>query len=312
MPLAFHILAHRDPPQVARLLDAIWQPENHYVIHYDRRRPRHEHAAIQMLANERTNVAIQPPRAVLWGRYSLYAAQEDGLRIALATNCQWTHWINLSGQCYPLQSASRIQELLARNSGESFVRHFAPLEGGDWADPEWRLTSRVIDSPFLEWWLRLPGIGRRLRVLFGGAHSMPRIPWIQRPLPTSFKWYGGENWVVLSRAAAEYICTAPAARTIVRALQHSGFAEESIYQSVLVNSPLQDTIRNDHLRCINWQPGVGSPAIFNSNDRSRLQAAADAGALFARKFGSRVGASTPVTRQEPVAWTHLLGMEAQC
>lgn len=39
MSLAFHLLAHKDPAQLGRLLHALWAPDSVYVIHYDRRRP---------------------------------------------------------------------------------------------------------------------------------------------------------------------------------------------------------------------------------------------------------------------------------
>jgi hypothetical protein len=293
MAVAFHLLTHRQPDQVAQLLESLWHGDNTYVLHHDRRRPRAEHAAIAGLAARfGKNVIVQKPTAVLWGRFSLYAAQHEGAKLALASNRPWTHWLNVSGQCHPLQSPARIQQILANAGDVSFVRHFRPLENGDWTNPEGRLTRRYIDSPALEWWVRLRGIGPRLRrLLFGSPHAMPFIPGVRRALPTTFTWYGGDNWVALSRAAAEYLVHSPNAAHIIGALRHSSLPEESIFQSVLMNSPLAPQVRNEHLRCINWLPGVGSPGIFKDEDFLRLKQAAADGALVARKFDPRIDAT---------------------
>jgi hypothetical protein len=284
MAVAFHLLTHRNLVQIEQLLRSIWHEDNTYVLHHDRRRPRAEHATLGALADRFPNVIIQRPTAVLWGRFSLYAAQHEGLRLALASGRAWTHWVNLSGQCQPLHRPTVIQQTLADSGDVSFVRNFRPLLEGNWPGPASRLTHRHLDSPALEWWLRLPGLGRRLRRWFGGEYALPSIPGIRLSLPTTFTWYGADNWVILSRQAGDYLIRSAEAAKIILALRHSGFPEESIFQSVIMNSPLAGQVRNDHLRCINWIPGVASPGIFRAADFSRLQTSAQEGRLFARKF----------------------------
>jgi hypothetical protein len=284
MAVAFHILAHRQPAQVSRVLAALWHPENTYVIHYDRRRPAVEHAAIRALAASRENILIQSPGAVLWGRYSLYAAQHEGLRLALQSGRQWTHWFNVSGQCFPLLRPEAIHTACREAGDVSYVRHFQPLVKGDWSNPAARLTGWHFDSPSLEHVLRLPGLGRRLRVLFGGADSIPKLPFVSRALPTGFTWYGGDNWVTLSREAADYLVSSPESARIIAALRRSALPEESIFQTVLLNSPLAPKVRNDHRRAIKWQENLGSPKTFDETDFPALAAAAAQGHWLARKF----------------------------
>ncbi len=285
MPVAFHLLTHRDPAQIRRLLRALWSPENTYVLHHDHRRPASEHAEIAEIAQEFPGLILQKPQPVLWGRYSLYAAQHEGLRLALASARPWSHWVNLSGQCYPLHSAATIAQKLAATPDASFVRHFRPLSEGDWGpQAATRLTRRYIDSPALEWWLRLPGMGRRLRRIFGGENSLPCLPGIKRSLPTDFTWFGGDNWVVLSRRDAEHLIHSPDAARQIAELRHSAFPEESICQTVVLNGPHAVSTQNTHLRSINWRDGLASPTIYHENDFPALTSAADNGALFARKF----------------------------
>lgn len=229
MAVAFHVLAHRAPQKVADLVHVLWAPENTYVIHYDGSRPRTEHATLHAAIRHFPNVIVQKSTRVLWGRFSLCAAQYEGLRLALESERPWTHWVNLSGQCFPLHSSGRIGSMLAAAGESSFVRHFRPLVEGDWPSPSDRITRRYLDWPKLEWLLRRPFIGRRLRRLFGGESALPSLPGIRVPLPTQFTWYGGDNWVILSRRAAEHLIGSPMAKAIVERLRRSGFPDESIF-----------------------------------------------------------------------------------
>jgi hypothetical protein len=283
--LAFHLLAHRCPEQVRRLLAAVWAPENTYVIHYDIRRPREEHAAIRCLAEEHANVHIQKPQAVLWGRYSLYSAQHEGLKTALAAGSEWTHWINLSGQCYPLFPIDQIERECSALADRSLVRYFDPLgTGGDWVKCSGRIRRRALDLPWLEKLIWVPGVGRNLRRVLGGVNSVPVLPFVWYSYPKDFTWYGGDNWVVLSRSAAEYLIGDPKAQRIHHRLRHTQVPEESIFQSVLINSVHGERVINSHRRCIKWIAGHGSPGLFTPDDLPLLEQAARNGAWFARKF----------------------------
>jgi Core-2/I-Branching enzyme len=290
MAVAYHLLAHRSPEQVARLVRAIWHPENTYVIHYDARRPAAEHAAIQAIATGRPNIIIQPPKPVLWGRYSLYLAQHEGLRLALASERSWSHWINVSGQCYPLIPQDRLIAELSAQPDTTLTLNFEPLKpGGWWPNAANRLTYHYIDQPWLEWWLRLPGIGRRLRkwVFRETLVPLPRLPWIRYRLPTDFVWHGGTNWCVISRKAADSVVSSPAAEKIRRSLRHSAAPDESIFQTVLLNGPFAASVRNQGHCFANWKSGnVASPSLFEPADWPRLVEAAARGDFFARKFAS--------------------------
>jgi hypothetical protein len=67
MALAFLILAHRAPTQVARLFAAMHHPEDTWVLHFDRRSPAALHALGARLAARHANVHVMAPRAILWG-----------------------------------------------------------------------------------------------------------------------------------------------------------------------------------------------------------------------------------------------------
>ena len=110
---------------------------------------------------------------------------------------------------------------------------------------------------------------------------------MRRALPKDFTWYGGDNWVVLSREAAEYLAGSVEAAKIISALKRSAFPEESIFQSAVLNSALAPKVVNDHRRKIKWKTGLASPGLFSLEDWPELEAASRQGSWFARKFASQ-------------------------
>ena len=289
MALAYCILAHKNPAQVARLLRAIWHPDNLYVLHYERRAPRAEHQALARLADEHPNVRLLPPRVVLWGRYSQVAIQLSALGCLLSDKMPWTHFINLTGQDFPLKPQTEIAGELAAAGNTSFVSYFDPFDGIHWQNAGERLARVHIDSPLLEVVLGIPGLGRRLRYLLGWNNRMPSVPLLRRKPPTAFKYVGGSNHTILSRKAASYICSDPKASKTIRWLKWTGHPDESVYQSTLLNSRFSELTVNDDRRAVFWaNAGDPSPRTLDLKDLPRLREARDSGKLFARKFDPAV------------------------
>ena len=291
MGLAYCILAHKNPAQIARLLRAIAHPDNVCVLHYDQRAPRGEHAALARIARESANVHLLPSRPVLWGRYSVVGVQIEGISRCLALGNRWSHFITLSGQDFPLKPQAQMVAELEAARANSFLSFFDPV-----AEPHWKnladRTSRVyIESTLLESLLNIPFLGRQLRRLCGWTNLMPCVPWIKREVPSWFRYMGGSNHVILSREAAAYLVSDPKARRIVQWLKHSGIPDESLFQSVLLNSPLAASVVNDDRRAIFWEtPGAPSPVTFTGAHLPWLHQARAEGKLFARKFDTAVDA----------------------
>lgn len=290
MALAYSILAHKDPAQVARLLRAIAHPDNVYFLHYEKRAPRGDHEAMARLAREFPNIHLLPARRVLWGRFSLVARQIEGLRGALLTGRDWSHFITLSGQDFPLiPQAEMIRELNAVKDS-SFVSFFDPLATEDWKNVGERLERVHLDSAALEALLKVPLLGRWLRRICGWQNRMPFVPGVRRRRPEWFHYWGGSNHVILSRPAAAYLADDPYSRRMIGWLKRSGHPEESLFQTVLLNGPLAASVVNDDRRAIRWQgPGSPNPLTLRCADLPWLRGEARRnGALFARKFDASV------------------------
>jgi hypothetical protein len=289
MPLAYCILAHKNPIQVNRLLRAIWKPYHLYCIHFDARVFRVAQQDIRSIASAYKNVNIMPPQFVHWGRFSQIARQLEGLRMCLCDRTRWTHFINLSGQDFPIRTQNEIESELDCYLSRSFVNHFDPFDSVHWSNSGERLSRVFLDNQILEWTLQVRGLGRYLRRILGWTNKLASLPLIRRRAPRNLRWVGGSNHVILSRAHAEYLAYDDCARKAITWLRGSGHPDESVYQTALLNSRFADGVSNDDRRMIAWEGnGEVSPRILTSKDVGLLCRARDAGRWFARKFDADV------------------------
>lgn len=280
MPIAYHVLAHRSPPQVAALVRALdLAPGDFCIVHYDARRPSTEHHTLRGLLDGIPSVVFQRPTRVRWGGWSLLRAQLEGLRLALASRSPWTHWVNLSGQCLPLQPRDVIEARLT--PGRSRLDWFEPFQSRLWSE---RRISRVYpDSRLLDGLFRLPFLGRHLRSLSGSPHGLQRLPFLRRgppPVPV----FGHSNWVVLARDTARSLFQDAATARTLRWFRWSAAPEEMALATALLAGPLAPTLDQGNLRHIDFPAGAANPRTLGHSDLPALEDARSRGALWARKF----------------------------
>lgn len=284
MALAFLILAHRLPSQAARLFDALYHHEDTFVLHFDRRAPAELHALGRGLASSHPNVHLLRPRRIVWGGPMMAEVQVEAMATALDRGPIWTHFLNLTGQDFPLKSRDEMLARFEAAPEKSYLSWFDPLDtAGLWNNASERLSRYHLSWPWLQQLLGLPGIGRRIRQLFGWKNQFPRLPGYRRRWPEFFRYYGGANHVALSRAAASYLVNDPRALRIRRWLHASAHSDEILFQSALLNSPLAPTVVNETLREIDFPLHSSHPRTFTCEDLPRLL---ESPALLARKFDS--------------------------
>lgn len=285
MPLAYLILAHKQPQQLARLFRAIHHEADTVVLHIDARAPQDMHALASELAARHPNVRVLPPRGIVWGGFGIVAVQLEAMAAALDSRRPWRHFVNLSGQDFPLRPRAEIITDLAARPETSFVRWFDPIRNPLWKNARDRMTRVHLTHPAIDRLLHTPGLGRRLRALLGCRNSLPVVPFYRRRWPDFFRYYGGSNHVVLSRAACDYLVTAPAAHRIARWLRSAAIPDEIFFQSALLNSPLAPTILNDDRREIDFPAYAAHPRVFTADDFPRLRSSEK---YWARKFDESV------------------------
>lgn len=289
MSLAFLILAHRLPSQVARLFTALYHQDDIFVLHIDPRAPASLHTLGRDLARSHHNVHLLRSRRIVWGGPVMGEVQIEAMATALDCDSRWTHFLNLTGQDFPLKSREEMLARFAAAPEKSYISWFDPLDAEQlWSNARERITRYHLTWPWLHRLLGIPGIGRRLRQLCGWKNQLPWLPRYQRRWPDFFRYYGGANHVALSRAAATYLVEDPAACRIRRWLHAAGHPDEILFQSALLNSPLAPTLVNETLREIDFPRHSPHPRTFTSADLPRLL---ESPALLARKFDAGTDAT---------------------
>jgi len=225
-------------------------------------------------------VQVLKSRPIVWSGFEMARVQMDAMAEALRMDSQWTHFINLTGQDFPIKSREQIVGFLNASPRTSFISWFDPLKTTYWKNARDRISRHYFESAFVQRLLFFPGIGRRIRSLFDW-HARPALPFYRKEMPQDFQYFGGSNHGVFSREAAQYLNEDPRAQRIIQWSKHTLHANEIVFQTALLNSPLKPFLQNTDLREIDFNPASPHPHIFTIGDIDTLIHSRQ---LFARKF----------------------------
>lgn len=227
--IAYFILVHRYPNQFKRLFKAIYDPENHYLIHVDKRAGIVLFKEIQGFLADFPNAHLLKSQSVVWGGYSMVNAELRGMKELLRISAKWDFFINLSGQDFPLKPRSVIEDFLKANRGKDFLLISNQAE-------ERPITMNRIENYFVE--------------TSSGFSGTPfKRPYLKGVIP-----YIGGQWKMLSRACCEFICLNRKVSKFRKFYRHTLIPDESFFQTVLMNTNYPGNIVNDDKRAIIWIP----------------------------------------------------------
>lgn len=120
-PLAFSVLMYKDIEQSERLLRAIYQPQNYYCFHVDKKSPKILHQAMSAIAGCFNNVfLVRNPVTVRWGLYTILEPDLLCMR-QLWPYENWKYFINLTGQEFPLRTNLELVEILKAYKGANNI-----------------------------------------------------------------------------------------------------------------------------------------------------------------------------------------------
>ena len=257
--IAYLILVHRFPEQFKRMFRAIHVPQNQYLIHVDKRSGPAMAADIAQFLSAYPNARTLQSRSAVWGGYSLVDAELRGMAELLKMGSNWKYFINLSGQDFPLKSQGYIADFLTHSEGMQFLRAVDQKV----VRPD---TMNRLDRYFIEAFNRIVRTGVPRRKMVGITH------------------YIGTQWKAVTRDFCEFVCHDPAVDRFKRFYRRTLIADESFFQTVMLNVFRPAALVNDDLRTIDWIPDGDikfRPRTFVTGDALRLTLSPD---LFARKF----------------------------
>ena len=261
--IAYLVLVHRLPDQFKKLFKAIYDSANFYVIHIDKKANQEIGKDVEDFLGQYPNVHLLNSENVIWGGYSMVQAELDGIKYLLSMDEKWDYFINLSGQDYPLKSQKIIKEFLSKNNGKSYIK----IDDQEKMRPE---TMSRIENYFEE----------LEDSISDKTHT--------RSFMKGITPYIGGQWMILTRACCEFINNSIEVEKFEDYYTNTLIADESFFQTVLMNTSFKGTLVNDDKRAIIWIPDGDiklRPKTFTENDLEFLQ---KGNHLFARKFDDAV------------------------
>ena len=266
MKIGYIITAHTLPEHLVRLVRRLTSENARFFVHVDQRSPDEVFAEVKRELGGRPDVVLLPRHPVHWCSFGPVRAALEGVAALLASPERLDYGVVLTGQDYPLRSPAAIESTLADANGRSFIT-YRPS------------TGRFLER-FTRWHWHGTVRGRRARL----PNRLVRVR-VPRDLPAGLVPYNGSAHWCLSRACLEHVASRdPALDDFFR---WSACPDESFFQTILMSSPLADTLINDDLRYIDWSEGGPSPRVLTVYDLERMRRSP---ALFARKFDPRVDA----------------------
>lgn len=261
--IAYLVLVHRLPEQFMRLFKAIYEPSNFYLIHIDKKANQEIGEEVKDFLKEYPNVHILKSEKVVWGGYSMVQAELDGMNYLLSMSEKWDYFINLSGQDYPLKSQKIIKEFLSKNNGKSYIK--------------------VADQE-----LNRPETMNRIENYFEELEDKISEDTHKRGFMKDIIPYIGGQWMILTRNCCEFICNSAEVKKFETYYFNTLIADESFFQTVLMNTSFDGILVNDDKRAIIWIPDGDiklRPKTFTKTDFEFLKTGSN---LFARKFDDNV------------------------
>jgi len=282
MKIAYIILAHKLPEQLVRLVRALNTDTASFFIHIDKKTDAETCRKMTVPLSEYKNVYFLERFARYYGDFNHVRPTLDGIRKLLELGLEYDYVILLTGQDYPIKSNAQIRKTLNESEGKSFMEYFS-LPDKHWENENGGL-DRIVYF-YLHWrgW-EFPFL-KKTR-LFGFIPDslwsiMEKLLPMRRNFPGNYRLYGGSSYWCLSRECIEYLDIFVRQNSaFVKFFEHVKIPDETFFQTVLMNSPLKDTIVNNNLRYIVWG-NSRHPLTLRQRD---FQDFMNTDNLFARKF----------------------------
>ncbi|CAK9887063.1 MAG: hypothetical protein XXXJIFNMEKO3_LKCDNKCA_00011 (plasmid) [Candidatus Erwinia impunctatus] len=262
--IAYFMLIHRYPNQFKRLFKSIYHEKNHYIVHIDKRAGRKIFDEIILFLGGYENASILESKEAIWGGYSLVDAQLRGIEKLVTSGGTWDYFINLSGQDFPLKSQEVIMGYLSAFDCCEFIK----VVNQNLIRPE--TMHRIKD--YVE---EIDG-----ELVISTTSN--------RDFLTGVTPYIGNQWMILSKNFCEFITYSPELAVFKEFYRNTLIADESFFQTVLMNTTFKSRIIYDDKREIDWIESSDiklRPRDFLTSDSKMLVNSKN---LFARKFDENI------------------------
>lgn len=258
--IAYLILVHRLPKQFKRLFKSIYNPNNYYLIHIDKKASKDLHKEVTNFISDFENTFILESESIVWWWYSMVNVELNGIKKLLNLWLNWDFFINLSGQDFPLKTQKEINNFLFENKDNNYIKVSNQIE----ERPD---TMNRIQNYFIDNWNYVYEVSNEKRDFL--KDTIPYIWW---------------QWMILNRNCCEFICNSLETKKFTDYYINTLIPDESFFQTLLMNTSFDWNIINDDKRAIIWVNDGDiklRPKTFKKEDINFLSLKNN---LFARKF----------------------------
>ena len=244
--LAYVLMVHHKPENVAALVDALADKNVFIYIHVEVFAPNSFYEEIQEIVRTRKHVALMPTRfAVSWAHVSLIWVEVRAF-FDLLDMISFEYVINLSGADYPLKSAKTIYQHLEKKPKSNWVWWKTDGEKTAWEIEgrthymfhcrEGEIEGERDKCNFYP--MNIQGY----REFDGFKDLFPQV------LKTS-------QWMILHRSAVEYLRSSEAGKLLLMHFEHSLIPDELFFSTFLASSPFNTRTFRDPKRLMFWYGG---------------------------------------------------------
>jgi hypothetical protein len=311
--VVYLVTSHRNPDQVARLVKTLRRgsPRSPIVIHHDASTSKLPPPLLEDL----NDVHLLPfSVSVEWGDFSIVEMNLRSFEWILE-HLDFDWMVLLSGQDYPIKPLPDIERFLESCGWQGLLEAPQLVQNRVIRQSKGSIQYAAVFRYFYRYWKlpkarlygRLPApVRRRLRRIVDWAlpriqnlvflHPLPQgldrrlgIRRLRTPFGSAFRCYKSSAWLTLSRRSIDLLVrTAQDKPHLVRYYKRAVIADESFFQTILLNQPGW-TLGKDNKVFYKWTTmGSGSPDVLTVADLEDILAS---GKHFARKFDIGVDAS---------------------
>ncbi|MCW4018929.1 MAG: beta-1,6-N-acetylglucosaminyltransferase [Candidatus Bathyarchaeota archaeon] len=264
-------MTYKEPERVARLVNRLKTDEDSFYIHFDTSIGEKKFQKWKNIIEANCNCdRLEVTRKIRckWASIGLVDVLLDAMKHF--ESFDYDYFIDLSGECYPIKPIHEIKAAFD-SSGHGYMEFFK--------------------LPYERWTGNggLDRVNHRYSLIKIGWSPYPRIIHFRRlrnKIPRNLTPFGGSIWFCLPKNLVKYVVDFVDANQDVRDFFTKSFApDEMFFQTILMNSPYQSMIVNDHRRYIDWTEGNRHPKTLTIDD---FKALLSSDKLFARKFNLSV------------------------
>ncbi|MEO6230501.1 MAG: beta-1,6-N-acetylglucosaminyltransferase [Ferruginibacter sp.] len=262
MKVACVLLVHKNPEQVARLIEKLSHPGIDCWVHIDK---KFDNTIFRQQLSFPNVFFVQDNVQVDWGCYNTVAAMVICLRNIVNAREDYSYVSFLSGQDYLLKPPNEFINYLRKNNGKEFM------------------SIQKLDAS--------PGYGVRIKKYHLNAYSFPGKKLVQRIInkilpdrkfPKSFEVRKGSQWLTISKDATKYVLAFLDKNAAFKNyFKLVDTPDEFFFQTILYNSNFRDKIQDGVFHYTDWSEHTRHPKLLTMKNRDALW---NSYYFFARKF----------------------------